>query len=161
TNELPGSNFEESHKIQSSHLGTLNNQFAQARAAGIRLRAELEEIDSAHGDPSLLRQLVLADAGARWGDLQGQHLQLKRELGQLETRYGPQHPKVVELRQALSVIEHELDQEAATAVAALHARARGNGSEQSQLRAAIAEETHKAVELRKRELDYNRLRRQL
>jgi len=43
TNELPASNFEESHKIASSTLEALNMQYAGARGAGMKLKAELEQ----------------------------------------------------------------------------------------------------------------------
>jgi capsular exopolysaccharide synthesis family protein len=157
--ELPGSNFEESHKIQSSNLSALHVQHAQARAAGVKLRALLQEVDAAGVDRALLRTLALDEAGTRWDTLRAQHVSLAEQLTQLESRYGAMHPKLQETRQALATVDRELDHDVDLAVAAVRARARANGSEQAQLKAAIADETRKAVQLRQAELDYNRLKR--
>src|SRR5262249_2342500 len=67
--ELPGSNFEESHKIQSASLATLHEQYSKVRSDGIRLRAELQEVEASKGDLKLLRELVLVDGGGRWQEL--------------------------------------------------------------------------------------------
>jgi capsular exopolysaccharide synthesis family protein len=158
-NELPGSNFEESHKIQSSNLGALHLQHAQARATGIRLRSELEQIDGARGDRALLRVLTFSDTGERWTALRDKHMVLSEQLSALQVRYGERHPKVAETREALTSIDRDLDHEVDLQIAALRARERANQREQQQLSAAIAGETRRAVALRQGELQYNTLKR--
>ena len=161
SHELPGSNFDESHKIQSSNLQALHAQYANARAAGIKLKADLDQIDAAKTDPVLLRALVLHDENPRIGQTREDRQSRAEQLAQLESRYGPQHPKVIEARVALAAQDQELDKQVATSVAALRARARANASEQAQLHAAIESETKKAVELRESELEYKRHVRQI
>jgi capsular exopolysaccharide synthesis family protein len=163
TNELPGSNFEESHKIQSSTLSALHGQYSAARATGIHLQAEVAQIDEAQGDRALLRAraLALADSSSRWYDLHQQHVTLLRELTQLETRYGNEHPKVIETRRALALVDQELDHELDTLLGSVRARVHANQAEQAQLRTAIGEETRKAIALRQNELEYNRLKRRI
>lgn len=161
SNELPASTFEDSHKIYSSNLEALHADEAQSRAAGIKLEAQLAEIGAAGNDANLKRMLALPAAGTQWGDLQAHRAQLLEQLQKLSATYGPEHPKVVETKKALAAVEAAMDEEAATAIAAVKARAHGNQIEQEGFRKAIAEDTRKAVMLRQKELEYNRLSRQL
>ena len=161
TNELPASNFEESHMIASSTLEKLNIEYAQARAAGFRYKAQLEQLTLASTNPELQRSLMLTSPTNAEAHPDTRVKVLSEQLQQLETRYGPQHPKVVETRQALEAVAKMLSEDVSTQLAAVKARARANDSEQAQLHAAIAAETHNAVLLRQKELDYNRIKRHL
>jgi capsular exopolysaccharide synthesis family protein len=160
-NELPGSNFEASHKIASSTLEALHARAAQARTESIKLAAQLEEIVQAGHDRNLRRQLTLPAAGEHWGMIQGRRALLIEQANQLETHYGPSHPKLKEVHEALAAVEAMLDTEVDTAIAAVRAHAHENESELRQLRKAIDEETKGALVLRQKELTYNRLQRQL
>jgi polysaccharide biosynthesis transport protein len=161
SNELLASSFDESHKIASANLAAYHAQAAAARSVGIKLNVELDSIHeaAAKGDPLLLRMLTLPSAGDQWGVAQSRYAGLVEQLHQLETKYGPQHPKVLETREALTTIGDLLDKQVATAITAVEMRRTQNESEQKQLAAVIAEETHKAMSLRQKELDYNRLKR--
>lgn len=161
TNELPASTFEDSHKINSSTLSALHAAAAQARAEGIKLQAQLAAIAQAGDDVDLERTLALPAGGALWGELQTHRTQLVEQLQKLGTVYGPDHPKMIEAKRALAAVEKAMDQEAATAIAAVKARARGNDVEQTQFKAAIADETRRSVMLRQKELEYNRISRHL
>jgi polysaccharide biosynthesis transport protein len=160
TNELPASNFEDSHKIHSSTLGELHSHLAQARTAGMKLKAQLAEIEAAKTDPGLRRMLSLP-AAEQWQGMQARHAHVLEQLNQLETHYGPSHPKVVETREALATINRVIETEVENAAHAVMSRARANESEQAQLRQAIGEETRKAVVLRQKELEYNQLKRKV
>lgn len=160
-NELPASNFEESHKIASSSLEALHGQYAQARAAGIKLRSQLDEIGAAGSSPQLQAVLLAHDGTHDANAPESRYVALVEQLQGLETRYGPQHPKVVEIREALQTVTKLIAEEVATASAALRAKLRANETEQRLLNAAISDETRKAVELRQKELAYNQLKRQL
>ena len=157
--ELPGSNFEESHKIQSADLASLHDQYSKIRSDGIRMRAELQEVEAAKGDQKLLRELVLSDGGGRWQELHTQYIELKLDIAKLETHYGANYPKLIEAQQTLDALQKELDEELRTATNALRARARVNASELSQIKSALDEETKRASALREGELEYNRLKR--
>jgi capsular exopolysaccharide synthesis family protein len=159
-NELPGSNFDESHKISSTALSSLHGQAAEARSTNIKLRAELTELEAAQGNPALQRKLLERDKDAVGGT--GAHYtSLVEQLQQLETRYGAQHPKVVEVRQALDSVTKMMAEDLATSVSALKAKLRANENEMVMVQRAIAEETKKAVALRQKELEYNQLKRRL
>lgn len=160
-NELPASNFEESHKIASSSLEALHGQFAQARAAGIKLRSQLEEIDAAGSNPQLQAMLLQNQSDHSTSSPGSRYATLVEQLQGLETRYGPQHPKVVEVRESLQTVIKLLAEEVATEQSALKARLHANDTEQKLLTTAIAQETSKAVALRQKELAYNQLKRQL
>jgi polysaccharide biosynthesis transport protein len=161
SNELLAANFDESHKIASSNLEKYHAQAATARATGIKLRAQLDSILEAKGrnDPALLRMLTLPAAGEQWTAPQSRYTWLLEQLRQIETKYGPQHPKVIETRESLVTVAEILDKQVATAVSAVEVRFHENESEQTQLRAVIADETHKAMSLRQKELEYNHIRR--
>ncbi len=161
TNLLPASNFEESHKIFATRLQSLHGEAGRAFSAGVKLRAELEQLQGARGDQELRRRLALSTVGDGWNDLRRRYLGLIEQAAQLEARYGPRHPKLLETQEALNAVGTALDKEADTAEAALQAHVRSNASEQAQLRAAIDVETKKALDLRQKELEYNRLKRHL
>ena len=160
-NELLASNFDDSHKIASSNLEQYHAQLALARTAGVKLRAELTSIEEARAkhDPLLLRMLTLPSAGDAWAGPQARYASLVEQLHQLETRYGPSHPKVIETKEALSSVGQLLDNQVESSIGAVRAHARQNEDEQRQLSALIADETHKAMALRQKELEYNRLKR--
>ena len=161
SNDLLASNFDDSHKIASANLAQYHAQQTIARAAGIKLRAELETIHDARAknDQLLMRMLALPSAGEAWNGPQSRYATLVEQLRQLETKYGPNHPKVIETREAVDTVGEMLDKEVQTSIAAVEARAHQNELEQKQLAAIIADETHKAMSLRQKELDYNRLKR--
>ncbi|MGZ3442976.1 MAG: hypothetical protein ACXVDD_25820, partial [Polyangia bacterium] len=143
SNELLAASFDESHKIASSNLATYHSQAAAARSVGIKLRAEIDSIHeaAAGGDPLLLRMLALPSAGDQWGVPQSRYANLVEQLHQLETKYGPQHPKVLETREALNTVGQLLDKQVATAISAVEIRMKQNASEQKQLAAVIGDET--------------------
>ena len=161
SNELLASSFDESHKIASSNLAQYHAQATIARTAGIKLRGELDSIHEAitKKDPQLLRMLTLPSAGDSWREPQVRYASLVEQLHQLETKYGPQHPKVIETREAIATVGDMLDKQVASAVSAVEVHVKQNEYEQKQLGAIIADETHKAMSLRQKELDYNRLKR--
>src|SRR5262249_47563533 len=149
-------NFEESHRIQSSNLAILNAQYAKVRTDGIRLSAQLQELEAARTDPQRMRALAITDESTNLADLRNQSVELKVEIAKLEARYGAQYPKLIEAKESLAAIDAELDREAQASIVALRARTRMNSAEQDHLRAAIEEETKKAIALRSGELEYNR-----
>jgi succinoglycan biosynthesis transport protein ExoP len=161
SNELLASSFDESHKIASSNLAQYHAGLANARAQGIKLQAELQSIREARAknDPMLLRMLTLPSAGEVWNGPQARYGTLIEQLHQLETKYGPNHPKVVETREAIATVGELLDKQVQSSIGAVELRAHQNEYEQKQLSAVIAAETHKAMALRQKELDYNRLKR--
>lgn len=161
SNGLPASNFEESHRIYSSNLQTLHTQAAAALGAGIKLRAELEQMRGAKGEPELRRRLASSSTSGALDGLQKRYAELIEQAAGYESHYGPQHPKLVENREAIKSVREAIDAELGTGDATLEARLRANTSEQSQLKAAIAAETHRALDLRQSELEYNRLKRKI
>jgi capsular exopolysaccharide synthesis family protein len=161
SNELPASTFEESHKIASSTLEALHAQEAQARAGGIKLRAQVDEIEQAGHNPELQHALLQTEAGGRDESPASRHATAVAQLVQLEARYGPEHPKVVEAQRSVEAATKQLAEQLAVQLQAARARLHANENELAQLRRAIAEETQKAVALRQKELEYNRLKRLL
>ncbi|MCU1276706.1 MAG: capsular exopolysaccharide family protein, partial [bacterium] len=161
SNELLASSFDESHKIASANLAAYHAQAAAARSNGIKLHAQIESIHdaAAKSDPMVLRMLTLPAAGDQWGVPQSRYTSLVELLHQLETKYGPQHPKVIETREALATVGDLLDKQVASAITAVEVRLKQNEYEQKQLAAVIGDETRKAMSLRQKELDYNRLKR--
>jgi capsular exopolysaccharide synthesis family protein len=160
-NDITAETFDESQKIASTKLTLYHTNEAQARAAGIKLAAQLQAIAVARAknDPELMRMLTLPAAGESWSKPQERYEALIEQLRQAETHYGPDHPKLIEAREAVRTVGEQLDRLAATAVAAVETRARQSQFEQAELRQAIAEETRESARQRQKELEYNRLRR--
>jgi capsular exopolysaccharide synthesis family protein len=158
---LPASNFEESHRIYSSNLQSLHGQEAAAFGAGVKIRAELEQLRAAKNDPQLRRSLTPTGTNSTLTTLHARYATLVEQAAQYEAHYGPQHPKLLETQEAIKSVRTAIDEEVRANEAALEARSRSNASEQSQLKAAIAAETQRALDLRQNELEYNRLKRKL
>lgn len=161
SNTLLAANFDDSHRIASQNLEKFHAQATNARSVGIKLKAQMESIAAAKmkGDPALLRALILPAAGETWTAPQARWIALQEQLRQIETKYGPQHPKVIETREAISAVADTLDKQVSTAMLTVEMRARENESELNQLRSIIGDETGKAMSLRQKELDYLRLKR--
>jgi capsular exopolysaccharide synthesis family protein len=160
-NDITTETFEESQKIASSKLTLYHASEAQARTAGIKLAAQLEAIKLARAknDPELFRMLVLPGAGDFWSRPQERYEGLLEQMRQAETHYGPNHPKLIEVREAVRTVGELLDRLAATAAATVEARAKQSEYEQRELHAAIAEEMRRSATQQQKELEYNRLKR--
>jgi succinoglycan biosynthesis transport protein ExoP len=160
-NDIMAETFDESQKVASTKLSLYHTSEAQARAAGIKLAAQLQAINLARAksDPELMRMLTLPSAGENWSKPQERYEVLTELLRQAETHYGPDHPKLIEAREAVRTVGEQLDRFAATAIAAVEAHVKQNEYEQLALRAAISEETRQSAQQRHKELEYNRLKR--
>jgi polysaccharide biosynthesis transport protein len=160
-NDIMADAFDESHRIASSKLALFHSNEAQAKAAGFKLKAQMQSIADARSknNPELMRMLVLPAAGETWSKPQERYEMLVEAMRQAQTHYGPNHPKLIEAQEALITVGEALDRMAAASIETVEAKAKQNEYEQAQLRAAIADETKRASAMLQKELEYNRLKR--
>ena len=78
-------------------IGVPAETFPGERRVAMTPRA-METLAKSKGDPSVLRALILPAAGEQWTGPQARWIVLQEQLRQLETKYGSQHPKVIEMR---------------------------------------------------------------
>jgi capsular exopolysaccharide synthesis family protein len=160
-NDLLATSFEDSHRILTSNLFRLNDELARTRAEGITMRAQLEEARKARaaGDPAVAAALL--GSGQALGELKQRRAELQKELMALRARYKEGHPKIIETEAALGSLDRNLTREIDQIYGGLEIKARANESQEQKLAKAIDLEMKRSLKLREKEVDYNRLKREV
>ena len=160
-NDLLATSFEESHRILSNNLFRLNEELSRIRAEGITLRAQADEARKARKTQDPAVAAALLGGGQILGDLKHRRAELHKELTALKARYKEGHPKVIETEAALAALDRNLQKELDQIYGGLEVKVRANQGQESALAAAIDREMKRSLKLREREVDYNRLRREV
>jgi succinoglycan biosynthesis transport protein ExoP len=159
-NDLLATSFEESHRILSSSLFRLNEELSRVRAEGITLKAQLEEARRVRqADPVVAAALL--GTGQALGDLKHRRAELQRDLTALRARYKQDHPKVIEGEAALGSLERNFQREIEQIYSSLELKVRANESQDLKLTRAIEGEMKRSLKLREKEVEYNRLKREI
>jgi capsular exopolysaccharide synthesis family protein len=85
---------------------------------------------------------------------------LKQEEAELIKRYMPEHPKAVAVRERLNMVRGDLESEIDRILKSLEGEYKQAIDTEARLGKAIEEVKQEALELNKKEIDYNRLRRE-
>jgi succinoglycan biosynthesis transport protein ExoP len=160
-NDLLATNFEESHRILSSNLFRLNDELSRIRAEGIALGAQAEETRKARKTEDPAVAAALLGAGPALADLKHRRAELNKELTGLQARYKEGHPKVIEARASLAALDRNLKKELDQLYGGLDVKVRANHAQEVALTQAIDREMKRSLKLREKEVEYNRLRREV
>ncbi|HEY3355289.1 MAG TPA: polysaccharide biosynthesis tyrosine autokinase [Polyangia bacterium] len=160
-NDLLATSFEESQRFLSSNLFRLNEELSRVRTEGITQRAQLDEARKARtaGDPAVAAALL--GSGQLLGDLKHRRAELQKELMALRARYKDGHPKIIENEAALGSLDRNFTREIDQIYGGLEIKVRANESQDGKLVKAIDAEMKRSLKLREKEVDYNRLKREV
>ncbi len=158
-NELPGANFEDSHRILSSNLTAQNGRLSELRARKTRLEAQIEEFRDAVKSSRIPATIPVEEAAERWAELYKAATEAKNNAEVLKQRYGDRHPKLRDARLAAAAAESELRIQMTQLKSDIESRMRAIEKEERMLAALVRTETNRALSLRQFEGEYNRLER--
>ncbi len=130
-------------KARRLDLESQRSRIARARQEGLEA-VTLQEIVNSH----VVQQLKLKLS------------ELKQEDAEISKRYMPEHPKAVAVRERLNMVRGDLEAEIDRILKSLEGEYKQAVDTEARLGNAIEEVKQEALELNKKEIDYNRLRRE-
>jgi uncharacterized protein involved in exopolysaccharide biosynthesis len=156
---LPGATFEDSQKLLAGSLGALTGRVSEVRAKRIKLESQVKELDDILAASELPATIPVDEAAEEWKQRYQAHVTNQRELKELRSRYGEQHPK---LRAAVSraFTDQELRSFLRELRSGLHSRARALTSEENRTSREVQTENARAMALRRLDVEFNRLTRE-
>ncbi len=131
--------------LTSERLSALNSQLLEARAALVRASGRYDEAAAAReaGRGAALAE-VLESETIR--DLRAQESEIASEVAQFESVYGPQHPRMVDLRQRLAQVRRSIGNEVDRILASLASETETYRQRVELLQVEVAEVRAKVVQ---------------
>jgi exopolysaccharide transport family protein len=97
--------------VNDQQLTDLNNKLIDAHVQTAEARAKFEQVENivkTHADPGMLEQALQSEVIAR---LRTQYADVAKNLADVSSKFGPQHPLVVNARAQLSATKKLIDEE--------------------------------------------------
>lgn len=160
-NELPGANFEDSHRILSSNLTAQNQRLSDLRARKTRLEAQIEEFREAVKSSRIPATIPVEEAAERWAELYKAHSEAKAKAEVLRQRYGDRHPTMRDAKLAAIAAESDLKLQLTQLKGDIESRLHAIEKEERMLAGSVRTETSRALSLRQFEGEYLRLQREI
>ena len=158
-NDILTASLEDSQSMVSRRLAALSDALTRIREQRAELSARVSQVREARKNGSL-RDLPQVVASPLLQAERTRALQLGEELAETESRYGPDHPKLQALRErhkaALAIVAQEEDAIARSA----ELEDRQAAETEQNLSKLLDGVKREAFEVNRKEVDYNRLRRE-
>jgi polysaccharide biosynthesis transport protein len=155
-------NFEQEHNLVggddkdnliTADLRIINQQLTEAQADQIIKQARLRLVQS--GNPELLASVAPTPI---LQTLRSQETQVKVELGELTSKYGPAYPKVHELQTQLPTLEKAIASESANITRRAQEEYEASSDTVQSLQHRLSDEMQKAFKLNESVAQYSMLR---
>lgn len=153
--------LEENQNIIVQELKAINEELTTARMEQLKLQSQVRQVERAREKE---RDLTELEAVAAYGSIPA-ILARKKELesrrAELSLRYLERHPRIIEVVRQLEQVNSQLDRETERAVRALRNRKDSVDDRIARLREEMEQAEAQALNLDKRAVEYNVLKRQL
>jgi capsular exopolysaccharide synthesis family protein len=159
-NDILAQSLEERNDLLKSVIEENSSALVEAQQKRIRLQARIEEIERAKKDESGREALPEVVDNENIQELRRMQIQLVKEMVQLEQRYGDKYPKLLEARGQLASIDQRIQREMDNVLGAEQADYRIQLSTEHRLAAELDKASHQALDLNKKSIDYNKLKRE-
>jgi succinoglycan biosynthesis transport protein ExoP len=160
TNGILSVSLEDRQNILSQEVQKLSDAATRAKTLRIELAAKRKQLVSLRDKDPLADATIGRDGEKSLASvLKGNYLSEVLKLRDLETKAGPQWPEVKQAKARLEKILSDLKREAGIMVRQVEAEYAAVQDTERNLQAALHKVTTDALELNKKELDYNRLKR--
>jgi capsular exopolysaccharide synthesis family protein len=144
---------DEKDNLTTTNLKIINEQLAEAQADQIIKQARLRLVES--GNPELLASVAPTPT---LQTLRSHETQVKVELGELTSKYGPGFPKVHELQTQLSTLENAIASESANITRRAREESESSSDTVQSLQHRLADQTQKTFKLNESAAQYALLR---
>ena len=145
--------IDEKQNIVTVKLDELNKDLTGAQADRIQKEANYKLAQNGSAELNSSQQNGLLER------LRGQETDLKTQLAQLSTQFGPSYPKVREVRNQLAQVEVSIQQENTKSLARMQRDFQTAVQREALLRSALEQQKAEANKLNERAIQYNLLKR--
>ncbi len=142
--------------LTSEKFARLHEQVLRAETDRILKQSLYEEVKLGH-----VAQLPESFADARTSALQTKLGEITTEAAQLSVKFGPDNPKIIELREQIAAIRQQIEANRATLEAKLKADYERAAREEAALKSAFERSKTEAVEQNQASIQYNILKQDI
>jgi exopolysaccharide transport family protein len=146
--------------ITSQSLAELNSQLIQARAQRADRESRLVALQQAARNPATLGGVSEVMGNALIGSLRAQEAEVARRVGDLNQRYGDNHPRLLQARAEQGQIQGRIASEVAKIISSLQGDAEAARSKEQELQAQVNSLEQRAGGLGQTEVELRQLERE-
>jgi len=146
--------------IMSQSLSELNSQLIQARAQRADRESRLIALQRAQRDPALLGGITEVLSNTLIGALRAQEAEVGRRVGDLNQRYGENHPRLLQARAELGQIQGRIGAEVAKIISSVQGDAEAARAKEMQLQAQVDQMQNQAGGQGQNEMTLRQLERE-
>ena len=156
--------IDEKQNIITAKLDELNREMTNAESDRMQKEAIYRLTES--NDPEAISAAITSENGGASGaastlldKLNGEQAELKIQIAQLSTQFGPSYPKVAQLNSQLKEIDRQIQGETKKAVEHLRGQYLAAQQRENMLRDALERQKQEANKLNESAIEYNLLKR--
>lgn len=160
-NNVISVSLEDRQSMTSQTLTDLNRALSEVRAHRLAVesrRAQLQRAKAAGKAPDMLAEAL---ENPLIQQLKASASTLAQEEAELSLRYTEAHPKLVAVRRKMELVNKNLEAEIDKMLGSVDEQYQTLRDNEQRLRVAVDEVTSEALELNAKEIDYNRLKREV
>jgi succinoglycan biosynthesis transport protein ExoP len=146
--------------VNDQRLTDLNNKLMEAHAQTAEAKSRLEEVESIvknHSDPGALDRALNSQVIAQ---LRRQYAEVAKDVADLSSKFGPQHPQVINAKAQLAATQHLIDQEVKRILANTRETYRVAQSREQALQKSVDELQAASSDLNKSQVRLRELQRE-
>jgi polysaccharide biosynthesis transport protein len=157
--------IDEKQNLTTAKLDELNKELTAAQSARMEKESVYRLVQA--GDPDSIAAASNVDSKSSNGSsslldkLRGQEADLKIQVAQLNTQFGPSYPKLVQLNSQLKEIDSQMQSEVKKAAARLHGDYLTALQQESLLHDALEKQKQEANKLNESAIEFSLLKRDL
>ncbi len=156
-NAIVSVSMEDRQNLVASDMTRFGDELATVRARRVTLEARVEQLRGLTNPKALAAFLGGEDGNL--GRIATELSDLEAKRGRLETRFGPNHPTLVELNQDIESTSAELRRAHESLVTAHEAQLAQVYAMEKGFRAALAEANQRGLDLNRKSMEFERLQR--
>ncbi|MBC7793788.1 MAG: polysaccharide biosynthesis tyrosine autokinase [Clostridia bacterium] len=159
-NNIVSVSIEDRQSMVAQTLEHMNKTLAETTTKRIELEARRDQVKHALGEGLRLDSLEMIGSSELVKDLKAKEAELKQENAEVTSRYTPEHPRAIAVRERLSTVQSQLEQETRNIYLGTSEELASTQSNERRLREEIETLKGEALELNRKEIEYRRLQRE-
>lgn len=150
-----------SENIVAQRLSELNTEVTKAKAGRIALETMIRELQGISGNPDMMEAIPAAIDNRLIQELKAVYARLYGEYSLLSEKYGPKHPKIVQLHSQLTELKDNISQEVSKIARSLETQYKSALAREQTLLTALEAQKQEALDLNKKVIRYGILKREV
>ena len=160
-NNVISVSLEDRQSMVSQTLSDLNRSLSEVRAHRLAVESRRAQLQRAHAAGMAPDMLAEALENPLIQQLKAAYSTLGQEEAELSLRYTESHPKLIAVRRKMDLVSKNLQAEIDKMLGSVDEQYATLRDNERRLREAVEEVTTEALELNRKEIDYNRLKREV